>query len=212
MSEKKKHVYTKKVAPQEKQSVADSIQKHTPSKREETLLRIGTFTIIGTVILVAIIFLISYFSGNSDEEVIPFENYIQITQTELSYLVAPNEIGTYGSFDNFIGDVENYDVVYNEIKNTTFIYILLYRSSDIDQDIQTLVEESQTLEDLVFYVLDLDHPANASFFTNSSLSHLNLTESVTQALITYELDAPDQDYLTIWTRSSDILIDLNKIA
>lgn len=214
MSQKKKNTYQKKQTetPKTKKLTDEtSMRDRTMTKGEKLLMKIGLGVILGTVAVILGIVVVSLF-GEEESYVDPLESLTHVTANEVTYLT-----GTYdGVFDYFFGsEDETYMDIEDKIMNSDneAIYILFYRSSALDEALLEVIQMyEETLINAAFFVLDLDNPANASIFENTSVKNLGINASDDLALVTrYIEEQPDGFFDTTWKDVRQITISIENI-
>jgi hypothetical protein len=206
-------------AQSKKQGAKDTNMRQRPlSKGELLLMRIGVAVILMTVAIIVTIVVIATFD-REDEVVLPLEDFIHIVSSDLNYIIGLNEIGTFGEFTFFQTQDENDLAIYNILMASDAenpLYILFYRSSDIDTTLLTFLKENQeilVLENLL--VLDLESSENADIFTLQSVVSLGIPQASPQSLITFYVDFNEvqQRYFdTVWSDITNILKSLEKLV
>lgn len=179
--------------------------KKEPSKNEIMFFRIGMWAIALTVVVVGIVLLVQHFM--TEEEVVPYEDYLHVTVTDLKYITQEDGYGVFGDFSYFDGKDEYADL--RAVLNANdFVYVYFYRSGDLNTDIEVAIKEIVGIENMSFLFIDLDLPSSAALFTTAEIAHLNLVETKDNMFLIFDLNAQD---FQLETRVSDILIEINKL-
>ncbi|MGB1097300.1 MAG: hypothetical protein ACPG2Y_01735, partial [Acholeplasmataceae bacterium] len=122
-------------AQSKKQSNKETNMRQRPlSKGELLLMRVGVAVILITVAIIVTIVVIATLD-NEEEVVLPLENYTHIVSSDLTYIIGDNGSGSFGDFTYFQTDDENDLAIYSILMSSDAqnpLYILLYRSSDLD--------------------------------------------------------------------------------
>lgn len=193
----------KKVVPQKTGMKASP--KKEPSKNEIMFFRIGMWAIGLTLVVVGIVLLVQHFM--TEEEAVPYEDYMHVNVTVLKNIVKDNGDNTYGDIAYFDGKDEFADLR-SVLNSNDVVYVYFYRSSDVNTDIKAAIEAVAGIDDMAFFFVDLDLADSASLFTTAELTFLNLDETKDNMLLIFDFDdTPVQ----LETRVSDILIEINKL-
>jgi hypothetical protein len=191
-----------------KQELAKTNPKREPTKNEILFFRVGLMVIALTIITVTIIFIIQYFM-DKDEEVGIFDDYTHITASDLRYLTYNHGDSTYGMFDYFMGN-EAYEDLYEQIMSNDYIYVYFYRASDLNESIVEQIK-ALDLEGKAFFLINLDTADGSSVFSNAELSHLNLDQTRSQMLLTFDVDGLNPQTFRLDSVTNQIRITLNTI-
>jgi hypothetical protein len=190
--------------PKSKAELAKTNPKREPSKNEVMFFRIGMSVIALTLVVLAIVLVIQYFV-KQDEETGPFDDYISINTNDLLVITQEDEYGVFGDFSYFDGK-EVYDDLRTVLYSNDFIYVYFYRSSDINEELETAILAIQGLEDMAFLFVDLD--TETTLFETPGLDHLNLDDTRDNMFLIFDLNAQE---FQLEVRVSDILIEINKL-
>jgi len=190
--------------PKSKAELAKTNPKREPSKNEVMFFRVGMSIIALTLVVLAIVLVIQYFV-KQDEETGPFDDYISINTNDLLVITQEDQYGVFGDFSYFDGKTA-YEDLRRVLYSNDFIYVYFYRSSDINEELETAILAIQGLEDMAFLFVDLDK--ETTLFETPGLNHLNLSDSRDNMLLIFDLNAQD---FQLEIRVSDILIELNKL-
>ncbi len=190
--------------PKSKAELAKTNPKREPSKNEVMFFRIGMSVIALTLVVLAIVLVIQYFV-KQDEETGPYDDYISINTNDLLVITQEDEYGVFGDFSYFDGK-EVYDDLRRVLYSNDFIYVYFYRSSAIDEELETAILAIQGLEDMAFLFVDLD--TETTLFETPGLDHLNLDDTRDNMFLIFDLNAQE---FQLEIRVSDILIELNKL-
>ncbi len=206
----------------EKKSVVTSTNGKEPSKAELLIAKIGLTVIAVAVVAVIALFVINHFANQ--EEDVPYEDYIHLTTTELDPIVQENGAGeAYGDIEFFYGK-DDYKDLLALLNTNDVVYLYFYRSSEVDENIKTAIENqtaiagipTQTLIDdnddaqfVAFLFIDLDAAANAELFSDGAISHLELDADDAQTLITYDRYQIDGEFFQSETDADDIVEIIN---
>jgi len=194
--------------PKSKAELAKTNPKREPSKNEVMFFRVGMSVIALTLVVLAIVLVIQYFV-KQDEETGPFDDYISINVNELLMLTQDNGDQTYGDFDFFVGK-EEYEDLRDLIYGNDVMYVYFYRSSEMNEEIQTAILAIEGLEDMTFLFVDMD--VETTLFETAGLEHLNLDDSRDNMLLMFDPQADlEEDKIRLEIRIDDILIELNKL-
>jgi hypothetical protein len=200
---KKTAVNNKNNTAKSKAELAKTNPKRESTKNEILFFRLGMSIIALTLITVAIIFTIRYFMNN-DEEVVVYEDLIHITTNDLKYLTYDDGSGVYGDFAYFNGLADKEDLA--EVINTNnLIYVYFYRSSKINEEIQTIIE-GLDLEGKAFLLLDLD--ANTTVFDLTEKGDFTLDNTRDNMLLIFNVEAQT---FQLEIRVVDIVREINKL-
>ena len=200
---KKTAVNNKNNTAKSKAELAKTNPKREATKNEILFFRLGMSIIALTLITVAIIFTIRYFMNN-DEEVVVYEDLIHITTNDLKYLTYDDGSGVYGDFAYFNGLADKEDLA--EVINTNnLIYVYFYRSSKINEEIQTIIE-GLDLEGKAFLLLDLD--ANTTVFDLAEKGDFTLDNTRDNMLLIFNVEAQT---FQLEIRVVDIVREINKL-
>ncbi|MBU1094157.1 MAG: hypothetical protein KKH01_06820 [Firmicutes bacterium] len=181
------------------------VPKREPTKNELLFFRIGMWVIVLTFVVAGIVLLIQHFMV--EEEVVPYEDYLHVTSTDLTYLTQEDEYGVFGDFSYFDGK-DDYVDLRAVINSNDFIYVYFYRSSDVDLDIKAAIEGITDFESMAFLFVDLDLTDSANLFTSAALTHLNLDSERDNMFLIFDINAQS---FQLEVRVSDILIEINKL-
>jgi hypothetical protein len=202
-----------------KQSNKETNMRQRPlSKGELLLMRVGVAVILITVAIIATIVVIATLD-NEEEVVLPLENYTHIVSSDLTYIIGDNGSGSFGDFTYFQTDDENDLAIYSILMSSDAqnpLYILLYRSSDLDDTILTFFtdnEETLLLENVL--LLDLDDPINADVFSVQAVLSLGIPQASPQSLITFYVDYNEEKeafFDTVWSDAINILKSLENLV
>ncbi len=170
--------------------------KRNVSKGEQIILKIGLWVIFLTLGVVGFIIFTSLNSGNVEVED-PLVNFVHVDSSDLQYIIGENDIGSFGTFEYFISDIEKFNDIYEKIINAQVIYILFYSSSNMNLRLMDYINENfSTLNEEAFLVLDLDSLANASLYDNPVFSNnplFNPDINSNQGLITFYVEGFETD-------------------
>jgi hypothetical protein len=202
-----------------KQSNKETNMRQRPlSKGELLLMRVGVAVILITVAIIVTIVVIATLD-NEEEVVLPLENYTHIVSSDLTYIIGDNGSGSFGDFTYFQTDDENDLAIYSILMSSDAqnpLYILLYRSSDLDDTILTFFtdnEETLLLENVL--LLDLDDPINADVFSVQAVLSLGIPQASPQSLITFYVDYNEEKeafFDTVWSDAINILKSLENLV
>ncbi|OHE40898.1 MAG: hypothetical protein A2102_02630 [Tenericutes bacterium GWF2_38_8] len=190
--------------PKSKAELAKTNPKREPSKNEVMFFRIGMSVIALTLVILAIVLVIQYFV-KQDEETGPFDDYISINANDLLVITQEDEYGVFGDFSYFDGK-EVYEDLRTVLYSNDFIYVYFYRSSDINEELETAILAIEGLSDMAFLFVDLD--TETTLFETPGLDHLNLDDTRDNMLLIFDLNAQE---FQLEIRVSDILIEINKL-
>ena len=206
-------------AQSKKQSNKETNMRQRPlSKGELLLMRVGVAVILITVAIIVTIVVIATLD-NEEEVVLPLENYTHIVSSDLTYIIGDNGSGSFGDFTYFQTDDENDLAIYSILMSSDAqnpLYILLYRSSDLDDTILTFFadnEETLLLENVL--LLDLDDPINADVFSVQAVLSLGIPQASSQSLITFYVDYNEEKeafFDTVWSDAINILKSLENLV
>lgn len=200
---KKTAVNNKNNAAKSKTELAKTNPKREATKNEILFFRLGMSIIALTLITVAIIFTIRYFM-NDDEEVVVYEDLIHITTQDLKYLTYDDGSGVYGDFAYFNG-LEDKEELAEVINTNNLIYVYFYRSSEINEEIQELIE-GLDLEGQAFLLLDLD--LNADVLELTEKGDFTLDSERDNMLLIFDVEAQT---FQLEVRVVDIVREINKL-
>lgn len=202
-----------------KQGAKDTnMRQRSLSKGELLLMRIGVAVILITVAIIVTIVVIATLD-NEEETVLPLESYTHIVSSDLNYIIGDNGTGSFGDFTYFQTDDETDRDIYHILMSSDAenpLYILFYRSSDLEETLLTFFNDNQAvliLENLL--LLNLDDPQNTDVFTLQSVLSLGVPESSPQSLITFYVDynEVDESYFdTVWSDTTNILKSLENLV
>ena len=190
--------------PKSKAELAKTNPKREPSKNEVMFFRIGMSVIALTLVVLAIVLVIQYFV-KQDEETGPFDDYISINANDLLVITQEDEYGVFGDFSYFDGK-EVYEDLRTVLYSNDFIYVYFYRSSEINEELETAILAIEGLSDMAFLFVDLD--TETTLFETPGLDHLNLDDTRDNMLLIFDLNAQE---FQLEIRVSDILIEINKL-
>jgi len=187
-----------------KNSVKVSPQRE-PSKNEILFFKIGMSIIVLTFLAIGTFFLIQYFT--QEEAVVPYEDYLHVTASDLKYITQEDDYGVFGDFSFFNGN-DDYADLRAVLNSNDFVYVYFYRSSNLDLDIKAAIEAVANIDQLSFLFIDLDLASSAELFTATEIAHLNLDAEKDNMFLTFDINAQTFE---LETRSSDIVIEINKL-
>ncbi|MBN2300155.1 MAG: hypothetical protein JXC31_03085 [Acholeplasmataceae bacterium] len=188
-----------------KSKVFKANEKREPSKNEIMFYRIGIFVITITLVVLAIILVIQ--NSKIEPEANPYEDYLSVNVTELTYITQKDDYNVYGDFSYFNGKDEYADL--RLVLNTNdYVYVYFYRSSAIDIDIKDAITDVVGLENMAFLFLDLDDTANSALFETAAIGHLGLDSTKDNMFLIFDINAQT---FQLETRSSDIVIEINNL-
>ncbi|HBY65662.1 MAG TPA: hypothetical protein DEG42_04680 [Acholeplasmataceae bacterium] len=190
--------------PKSKAELAKTNPKREPSKNEVMFFRIGMSVIALTLVILAIVLVIQYFV-KQDEETGPFDDYISINANDLLVITQEDEYGVFGDFSYFDGK-EVYEDLRTVLYSNDFIYVYFYRSSDINEELETAILAIEGLSDMAFLFVDLD--TETTLFETPGLDHLNLDDTRDNMLLIFDVNAQE---FQLEIRVSDILLEINKL-
>lgn len=206
-------------AQSKKQSNKETNMRQRPlSKGELLLMRVGVAVILLTVAIIVTIVVIATLD-NEEEVVLPLENYTHIVSSDLTYIIGDNGSGSFGDFTYFQTDDENDLAIYSILMASDAenpLYILLYRSGDLEETILTFFtdnEETLLLENVL--LLDLDDPINADVFSVQAVLSLGIPQASPQSLITFYVDYNEEKeafFDTVWSDAVNILKSLENLV
>jgi hypothetical protein len=200
---KKSAVNNKNNTAKSKTELAKTNPKREATKNEILFFRLGMSIIALTLITVAIIFTIRYFMNDDEAEVV-YEDLIHITTDDLKFLTYDDGSGVYGDFAHFNGLADKEDLV--EVINTNnLIYVYFYRSSKINEEIQTIIE-GLDLEGKAFLLLDLDK--NTNVFDLTEKGDFTLDNTRDNMLLIFDVEAQT---FQLEIRVVDIVREINKL-
>jgi hypothetical protein len=202
-----------------KQSSKETNMRQRPlSKGELLLMRIGVAVILMTVAIIVTIVVIATLD-KEEEVVLPLENYTHVVSSDLTYIIGDNGSGSFGDFTHFQTDDENDLAIYSILMSSDAenpLYILLYRSGDLEDTILTFFtdnEETLLLENVL--LLDLDDPVNADVFSVQAVLSLGIPQASPQSLITFYVDYNEEKeafFDTVWSDAVNILKSLENLV
>jgi len=190
--------------PKSKAELAKTNPKREPSKNEVMFFRIGMSVIALTLVILAIVLVIQYFV-KQDEETGPFDDYISINANDLLVITQEDEYGVFGDFSYFDGK-EVYEDLRTVLYSNDFIYVYFYRSSEINEELETAILAIEGLSDMAFLFVDLD--TETTLFETPGLDHLNLDDTRDNMFLIFDVNAQE---FQLEIRVSDILIEINKL-
>jgi hypothetical protein len=190
--------------PKSKAELAKTNPKREPSKNEVMFFRIGMSVIALTLVVLAIVLVIQYFV-KQDEETGPFDDYISINANDLLVITQEDEYGVFGDFSYFDGK-EVYEDLRTVLYSNDFIYVYFYRSSEINEELETAILAIEGLSDMAFLFVDLD--TETTLFETPGLDHLNLDDTRDNMFLIFDVNAQE---FQLEIRVSDILIEINKL-
>ncbi len=206
-------------AQSKKQSNKETNMRQRPlSKGERLLMRVGVAVILITVAIIVTIVVIATLD-NEEEVVLPLENYTHIVSNDLTYIIGDNGSGSFGDFTYFQTDDEKDLAIHSILMSSDAqnpLYILLYRSSDLEDTILTFFtdnEETLLLENVL--LLDLDDPINADVFSVQAVLSLGIPQASPQSLITFYVDYNEEKeafFDTVWSDAINILKSLENLV
>ena len=206
-------------AQSKKQASKETNMRQRPlSKGELLLMRVGVAVILLTVAIIVTIVVIATLD-NEEEVTIPLENYTHIVSSDLTYIIGDNGSGSFGDFTYFQTDDENDLAIYSILMSSDAenpLYILLYRSGDLEETILTFFndnEETLLLENVL--LLDLDDPINADVFSVQAVLSLGIPQASPQSLITFYVDYNEEKetfFDTVWSDTTNILKSLENLV
>ncbi|PKK96772.1 MAG: hypothetical protein CVV58_04680 [Tenericutes bacterium HGW-Tenericutes-3] len=179
--------------------------KREPTKNEIRFFTIGMSVIVLTFLVITAVVLIQYFTA--EEEVVPYEDYLHISVSDLKYITQEDDYGVFGDFSYFNGKDE-YEDLRAVLNSNDFIYVYFYRSTDLDTDIETAINNIEDVDTLALLFIDLDLASSAELFTTAEIAHLNLDSEKDNMFLTFDINAQTFD---LQSRVSDILIEINKL-
>ncbi len=195
---------SQKNAGSKKNNIKKDNPKREPTKNEMMFYRIGMGVITITLIVLAIVLVIQY--SKTDDVVVPYEDNIQITTNDLKYITQEDEYGVYGNFSYFDGQ-DDYADLRSVLNSNNFVYMYFYRSTDINEDIQAVIDSLSNIDSMAFLFFDLDGYSNTTVFDTAELNHLYLDSTKDNMFLIFDINAQT---FQLETRVSDILIELNK--
>ena len=184
--------------------VVKKSEKKEPSKQEIMFFRIGIIVITLTIVVAAIIMLVTYFMDKETEET-PFLDQLQISEDDLVHLMINDPTFGYVVDQDYFTKYDNYNECRILISENDEIYIYLYRSSEVNLETETIIDDTD-FEGLAFFFLDLD--VFTTIYENANLDHLNLETDASEMLVIF--NTVDQGFETIYTASS-IQLKINTI-
>ena len=184
--------------------VVKKSEKKEPSKQEIMFFRIGIIVITLTIAVAAIIMLVTYFMDKETEET-PFLDQLQISEDDLVHLMINDPTFGYVVDQDYFTKYDNYNEWRTLISENDEIYIYLYRSSEVNLETETIINDTD-FEGLTFFFLDLD--VFTTIYENANLDHLNLETDASEMLVIF--NTVDQGFETIYTASS-IQLKINTI-
>ena len=206
-------------AQSKKQSNKETNMRQRPlTKGELLLMRVGVAVILITVAIIVTIVAIATLD-NEEEVVLPLENYTHIVSSDLTYIIGDNGSGSFGDFTYFQTDDEKDLAIHSILMSSDAqnpLYILLYRSSDLEDTILTFFtdnEETLLLENVL--LLDLDDPINADVFSVQAVLSLGIPQASPQSLITFYVDYNEEKeafFDTVWSDAINILKSLENLV
>lgn len=176
--------------------VAKKIEKKEPSKQEIMFFRIGIIVISLMITIAAIIMLVTYFMDKEAEQK-PFIDEFQITENDLVHLMINDPSFGYVVDQDYFTKYDNYSEWRTLINENDEIYIYLYKSSEVNLETETIINESN-IEGRAFFFLDLD--VFTTIYENTNLVHLNLLENEPEMLVIF--NTIDQGFETLYSASS----------
>lgn len=186
-------------------NVVKKNEKKEPSKQEIMFFRIGIIVITLTILVAAIIMLVTYFMDKDSEDV-PFEDQLHITETDLVHLMINDPVFGYVVDYDYFTKYGNYSEWLKMINENDEIYIYFYKASDVNQETKVVIDETD-LEGRAFFFLNLD--SYLKIFENQDLGHLNLQSDSSEMLVIF--NTVDQGFETIYQAASiqSLINDLN---
>lgn len=190
-----------------KKELARTNPKREPSRNEIMFFRLGISAIALTLVVLAAVLLVRYFT--TEAEVGPYEEYLHIGQTELQIITQDNNDGTFGDFPFFAGK-EGYEDLRSFLNEHDVIYIYFYSSNEMNEEIKAEIMNLENIENLPILFIDLDSAENETIFENTALSHLNIDSEATDMLLVFDL-FPESEFFVLHTRVDDIIAELGKL-
>ena len=127
--------------------------KREPTKNEIRFFTIGMSVIVLTFLVITAVVLIQYFTA--EEEVVPYEDYLHISVSDLKYITQEDDYGVFGDFSYFNGKDE-YEDLRAVLNSNDFIYVYFYRSTDLDTDIETAINNIEDVDTLALLFIDFN--------------------------------------------------------
>jgi hypothetical protein len=181
-----------------------------PSKAEQALYKYGLIGLVVTIVVVAVIFAINAIGG--DDEVAVYEEYTHITLEDLEIMTSDDGYGTYGNFEYFL-DNDGYEDVaeklYDDVYGQT-IYVYLYRSSDVNEDIKAAIEAVPDIMERAFFLIDLDQETADAITAIAEIEHLGLSADRDNQLLVFRPEDEENMFESV-TVTTWIVQDLGKI-
>jgi hypothetical protein len=214
--QKKQNHHHQKQQHQTKNLKATRVEKEVkprdrvPSKAEQMLYKYGLLGLIVTIVVVAVVFAINSIGGDDTESV--YDGYTHITLSDLTIMTAEDEFGVFGNFEYFL-DNEGYEDVSEKLFDDEAgqtIYVYLYRSSDVDDDIKAAIEAIPDFESLAFFLVDLDQETSDALTEIAAIEHLGLSADRDNQLLVFRPESEDNMFEST-TIASWIVQDLGKI-
>jgi hypothetical protein len=183
-----------------------------PSKAEQALYKYGLIGLVVTIVVVAVIFAINAIGG--DDEVSVYDGYTHITLEDLEIMTADDGFGTFGNFEYFL-DNDGYEDVaeklYDDVYGQT-IYVYLYRSSDVNEDIKAAIEAVPDVEERAFFLVDLDKETADAITAIAEVEELGLSADRDNQLLTFLPQSDvEEDRFSTEDITRFIVQDLGKI-
>ncbi len=193
-----------------------------PTKNEILFYRIGMIAVSLVVLVFVAFILINHFTK---DDTVPYEDYVTITHSSLTEIVKDNGDSTYGDFTYFNG-LDGYENIADLINKNDVIYFYFYHSSAIDTDVEaailaqtsigliptaTLMTDNPDASFIAFILIDLDDAANGSLIADTSISYLDLNDTDTQFLVTFDIYNPDGTPFAMEEDSAKIVDIINNL-
>jgi hypothetical protein len=167
-----------------------SPRSRQPTKNEILIFRVGIIAIAITVVIVSIIFATNYF----DEDVEPgvYDDYLHITTNDLMGIMVQDGAGIadFTYFNGRAGYDDHAERLMNQ-DNTT-VYIYLYRSSAIHEDIKEALFDVNSIETMSVFLIDLDMESSENLETLAEYEFSGVDEE------TYTIDTELENQLLIF--------------
>ncbi|MCF7932925.1 MAG: hypothetical protein K9K93_07130 [Acholeplasmataceae bacterium] len=181
-----------------------------PSKAEQLLYKYGLIGLVVTIVVVAVVFAINSIGGDDTDSV--YDGYTHITLADLTIMTEDDGFGTFGNFEYFL-DNDGYedvaDKLYDDEAGQT-IYVYLYRSSDVNEEIKTAIEAIPDFESRAFFLIDLDDETADALTEIAAIEHLGLSAERDNQLLVFRPESEDNMFEST-TVASWIVQDLGKI-
>ncbi|MFA5474073.1 MAG: hypothetical protein WC225_00900 [Acholeplasmataceae bacterium] len=166
-------------------------EKQPMTKNEALFFKVGIVVVVLAIIAAVIIMIVNTYLHQAPEN--PFEDYLHFDTTELVEMMKETDDPTiFGDQDYFYGKTQ-YEQFRTLLNSNTVFYFYFYRSDQINEDLKTLFESMENINDRPIIFIKTDAIRNLALFEDAGLMHLGLPKEEVNILLTFNTEPETLD-------------------